>query len=109
MNTSVPIPLASYYTATNAHDVEKMLACFKDNATVLDEGETLKGARQIEAWMKSTISKYKFSSKIIKVENMNEKTRVTATVSGNFPGSPIDLRYDFTIVDEKIQALQIGV
>lgn len=109
MNRQIPAPLESYYQAVNAHDVKHMLACFKESATIIDEGQTLQGKIQIEEWMKSTIEKYKFSSKVIRFENINNKTRVTANISGNFPGSPIDLKYDFIIEDEKIMSLQIGV
>jgi hypothetical protein len=35
------------------------------------------------------------------------KTVVTAEVSGSFPGSPVQLRYNFTLKGEKIAALLI--
>ena len=33
---------------------------------------------------------------------------VTGRVSGNFPGSPVDLRYVFTLEDGKIARLEIS-
>jgi hypothetical protein len=37
-----------------------------------------------------------------------EKIVVVAEVSGTFPGSPIELRFNFTLRDDKIVTLAIG-
>ena len=36
------------------------------------------------------------------------QTIVTGLVSGNFPGSPVSLRHEFTLDHEKIIRLEIG-
>lgn len=37
----------------------------------------------------------------------NDTVTVIATVSGNFPGSPVGLRHDFTLADGTIARLAI--
>ena len=39
---------------------------------------------------------------------VGEQTIATAQVSGNFPGSPTQLRYNFTLKNSKIAALTIS-
>ena len=41
------------------------------------------------------------------VAEIGDKTIVTADVSGSFPGSPVQLRYNFTLKGDKIAALLI--
>jgi hypothetical protein len=33
---------------------------------------------------------------------------VTGTLAGNFPGSPVELKYDFTLAGEAITSLRIS-
>jgi hypothetical protein len=35
------------------------------------------------------------------------ETILTATLAGDFPGSPVELDYEFTIVDDAIETLSI--
>jgi len=44
----------------------------------------------------------------VAVEAAPDRTVVTAHVTGDFPGSPIDLRYRFKLVDRQIAGLEIG-
>jgi hypothetical protein len=41
------------------------------------------------------------------VDERNGRTILTATLAGNFPGSPVDLIHEFTIVDDAIETLRI--
>ena len=42
----------------------------------------------------------------IALDQRDGRTVVTATLAGDFPGSPVDLEYEFTIADG-IEALRI--
>ncbi len=54
MSLNLPAPLAGYFAAKNAHDIDAMLPAFADNAAVRDEGKDLRGHPAIRAWMVET-------------------------------------------------------
>ena len=99
--------IQQYIDASNAHEVKTILACFTDDAVVRDENETHRGKIDVERWLKTTIEKYKFRFKPLKVEQAGAETLVNVEISGTFPGSPITLDYYFTIADDKITSLII--
>ncbi|KAF1005278.1 MAG: hypothetical protein E5299_02271 [Burkholderia gladioli] len=54
-----------------------------------------------------TSTKYDYTSEPISVDGNGTKFVVTAHVVGNFPGSPVDLRYVFVLKDNAIARLEI--
>jgi ketosteroid isomerase-like protein len=107
MSIQLPSILKSYIEASNRHDVKSILSCFANDATVRDEGETLRGKEAIQGWLVKTIEKYKFQFKPRGVRSDNGETIVAVEVSGTFPGSPVTLDYHFTVENDKISALSI--
>ena len=107
MSIELPKPIAAYFAATNTHDIDAMLALFAEAATVKDEGQQRGGLAAIRDWMEGTIRKYNFTVAVVGAADEDGKTVVTASVSGNFPGSPAQLRYIFTLAGEKIFRLEI--
>jgi hypothetical protein len=108
MPTPLPSPIASYVAAANAQDVDAVTACFDDGAVVQDEGKTRNGTAAIRAWVTEVSGKYHPTVDILDVEEADGRTIVTGRVSGQFPGSPIDLRYAFALQGEKIARLEIS-
>ncbi len=100
-------PIQNYIDASNAHDVQSILACFSDDARVRDENETHRGNRNIERWLRTIIEKYNFQFKPLRAKDRDDETIVAVQISGTFPGSPITLDYHFAIHDEKIASLII--
>jgi hypothetical protein len=41
------------------------------------------------------------------LEHRNDESIITAKLTGNFPGSPVDLINEFTIGDAAVEALRI--
>lgn len=105
---TLPEPIAAYFAAKNRHDIEAMLVPFSADAIVKDEGQELRGHAPIRAWMEETTRKYAVTVEPKGVSVKGGSTVVTALVSGNFPGSPAELRYTFTLRMEKIEGLEIG-
>ena len=99
--------IQNYIDASNAHDVNSILACFADDAVVRDENATRRGKTDIERWARETIDKYKFHFKPLSAEKRGTEAVVSVEVSGTFPGSPITLDYNFTVANEKISSLTI--
>jgi len=108
MTTKMHSTLERYFAATNEHDVAGMIADLADDAVVKDEGREYHCVPAIREWMKETIRKYKFKVEPTSVAQENDRTAVSVTVSGDFPGSPIALTYWFTLEGEKIARLEIG-
>ena len=86
-----------------------MTACFSEDAIVRDEGEkSRQGISAIREWAEEVSRKYRPTVEILDVAETDGRTIVTGRVSGNFPGSPIDLRYAFTFHGERIVGLEIS-
>jgi hypothetical protein len=107
MSLTLPDPLPRYVAAQNAHDADALIACFAEDARVRDEGEDIVGLAAIRRWKEETSRKYRVTVEPKKIETADGATIMTATVSGAFPGSPIDLRYRFTLKNGLIAALEI--
>lgn len=108
MTESLPAPLGDYFEATNAHDVAAMIAGFALDSVVADEGRQHHGVAAIRDWMQETIDKYDYQVAPVESSRTGDKTEVLVSVRGNFPGSPIQIHYAFTVVDQKIARLEIA-
>jgi ketosteroid isomerase-like protein len=107
MSIALPLPISSYFDAKNAHDVDAMLATFASDALVHDEKRDFVGRVAIREWTDGTTRKYRVTATPTGIEQAGETTIVTATVAGNFPGSPAELHFRFRVGDGKIAGLAI--
>jgi hypothetical protein len=101
-------PVASYVAAANAQDIEAMVATFNENAVVRDEGKERHGIAAVRQWAVEVSNKYHPTVEPLDVAQTEDRTILSGRVSGDFPGSPIDLRYVFTLAGEKIECLEIS-
>jgi hypothetical protein len=106
MTHELPKPIAAYFIADKA-DAEAVAHCFVENAIVKDEGHTYQGRAAIKQWKKEASSKYQYTSEPIACERQDGKIVVTSRLTGNFPGSPVDLRFFFQLEGDKIVSLEI--
>jgi N-acetylglutamate synthase-like GNAT family acetyltransferase len=81
--------------------------CFTENAVVKDEGHTHKGRAAIKAWKTYASAKYQYTCEPLACEEKDGKTVVTSHLVGNFPGSPVDLRYFFKLRGNRIASSEI--
>ncbi|HTJ78010.1 MAG TPA: nuclear transport factor 2 family protein [Rariglobus sp.] len=109
-NHSITLPeaVAAYWTAANAGANEAALACFSPDAVVHDEGKDLRGPDAIRTWIDETTRKYHPLVEPLRIEEKDGRHLVTARVSGDFPGSPVELDYAFTLKHQKITRLEIS-
>ena len=103
---SLPKPIAAYF-ATDSSDGEAVSQCFTENAIVKDEGRTYKGRGAIRAWKTDRSSQYQYTSEPFGCEEKDGKIVVTSHLVGDFPGSPVDLRFFFKLEGDRIAALEI--
>ncbi len=107
MAIDLPTPIAAYFAADKGRDAQAVSRCFTEDAVVMDEGHTFVGRDTIRRWMAESSAKYTYTAEPIALESAGERTVVTAHLTGNFPGSPVNLRYFFHLDGEAIAALEI--
>ena len=107
MPADLPTPIAIYIVAENRDDVEALAQCFSEDAVVRDEDRTIQGLAAIKQWKAETRKKYQHTVEPLASVQKDGKTIVTNRLTGNFPGSPIELEFVFTLDREKIAALEI--
>ena len=108
MTVQLPAALAEYFAAANADDADRVAACFAEDAVVRDEAREMRGRAAIRAWAAEVRRQYHFHAAALAVEEAGERTIVTAHLTGDFPGNPVDLRYRFKLDGREITALEIG-
>ena len=102
----LPEPIAAYFAA-DRRDSEAIARCFTQDAVVKDEGHTYTGVMAIKQWKAESATKYTYSSEPFALERRDGTVIVTSRLTGNFPGSPIDLRFFFRLERGKIAFLEI--
>ena len=108
MTIKLPRPIDRYFAAQNAHDVDAMVACFAPDAKVRDEGKDHVGRNAIRDWKIATVVKLDVTTAPFEVHEDGGRTAVRSTVSGSFPGSPVDLAFFFGLSDDGlIETLEI--
>jgi len=107
MSIELPAPIAIYIAAENRGDAEALSQCFADHAIVRDEGRTIEGSVAIRRWKTETTKKYRHTVEPLASVHKDGKTVVTNRLSGNFPGSPIELQFIFELDGNKIASLEI--
>jgi hypothetical protein len=103
----LPKPIADYFEAANRHDPQGAAAVFSEEATVQDEGQTLQGKAAIARWIVETTDKYRPNAAVLESRPQDGEQLVKARVSGDFPGSPVELHYRFRCQDDRITQLEI--
>ena len=106
MQLDLPTPVAAYFAADRG-DSEAIAQCFTESAVVKDEGHTYHGRAAIKQWKAEVSTKYQYTSEPLSCERKDGKVVVTSRLTGNFPGSPVNLRFFFGLEDDKIASLEI--
>lgn len=107
MKNTLPQAISDYFAAVNDERVQDAAACFAPDALVHDENHDHAGSAAILSWIENTTRDYQPKAEVIRIEAAGGTFVVTATVSGTFPGSPVELAYSFTVSDGKIARLSI--
>ncbi len=106
MQFDLPKPVVAYFIADKA-DGDAVAQCFTETATVTDEGRTYRGRAAIKQWKAEISAKFQYSCQPFACERQDGKVVVTSRLAGNFPGSPLNLRFFFELAADKIATLEI--
>ena len=108
MLAKLPQPVVNYLAAVTAKNTEMFARCFTDDALVHDEGRAYRGLDAIRSWKQETQTKYKYVMEPLAASVSGKTVQLRARLMGDFPGSPVDLDYRFTLAHDKITSLEIG-
>ena len=108
MDVQLPRPIAGYFEADRGRNAVAVVAWFTDEAVVKDEGRTHAGREAIRRWKAEASTEYAYTVEPFAIATDAGRTVVTSHVVGNFPGSPIDLRYVFQLDGDWIAELEIA-
>jgi hypothetical protein len=106
MAIDLPQAIAAYFAA-DGRDGDAVARCFTERATVKDEAHTYTGREAIRQWWAYSSARYNYISEPFAIATEDGVTTVTSHLAGDFPGSPVDLRYVFQLEGEKISSLKI--
>lgn len=107
MTIELPGAIAAYFSADKQGDAQAISDCFAQEAVVVDEGNTYTGRDAIRQWIANASTQYTYTAEPFALAEEGGRTIVTSHLVGNFPGSPVDLRYFFVLQDDKIAELEI--
>jgi len=107
MTLDAPEPIAAYLAAEEAKDADALSRCFTEDGTVHDEGRDYRGHDAICQWKQATDEKYRFVLQMVNVQTHGDEVTVRARLTGEFPGSPVELDHIFKLSNNKIASLEI--
>lgn len=107
MKAVLPTPIKLYLQADAGTDERLFSTCFSADAEVHDEGRTIRGLDAIIAWKQESKRKYQYQVHPLAASQHGDTLVLTARVTGNFPGSPVELTYAFVLRADRIVSLEI--
>ncbi|KQO76043.1 hypothetical protein [Rhizobium sp. Leaf262] len=107
MTIELPTAIAAYFDADSNSSAEDVSRCFIETAFVKDEGKTYLGRDEIRNWKSRSSKEHKYTVEPFDLAKDGKRTVVTSHLTGNFPGSPVDLRYFLVLDGDPIQELEI--
>jgi hypothetical protein len=107
MLSKLPAPVLTYLAAEKAKNPEMLSFCFADDALVHDEGKDHRGLDAIKDWKRKAEAKYQYVLEPLDASVGEKTVKLRARLTGNFPGSPVELNFTFTLAGEKIASLDI--
>jgi hypothetical protein len=108
MTLSVPKPVADYLAAEQAKDAGRLSLCFTINGLVHDEGHDYRGRDAIRQWKQAADHKYCHTMQPLSAQTRGNEITMRARLTGDFPGSPVELNHFFKLSNDKIASLEIG-
>lgn len=108
MQIPMPEPVRLYFQSEAYDDTGRLADVFTADAVVTDEQRTHQGVEAIRAWKSASKAATKYAVTPVSAEPDQDGVLVMGRVVGDFPGSPVMLRYRFALDGERISALEIG-
>jgi len=105
--TALPEIILNYIAAANDGRIDEATACFAQDARVHDENHDHQGLDEIREWIAETTESSQPRNEVLSSTGEEGTHTVISEISGNFPGSPVELEFHFVITGGKISSLSI--
>jgi hypothetical protein len=112
MTNPLPTIISDYMAASDSRSVDAMVACFTDDAVVVDEDHEWRGRARIREWRERVATAYEYTVEARgavprgQLDGL-ERHDVYTHLEGNFPGGTVDLTNRFGLRDGHIARLEI--
>lgn len=106
--TDLPVPVGRYLTAHRERDADAALAVLTPDATIVDDGRARAGHEAIRTWFGSEAGEYSYTIEPTGAWRTGDEITVMQRLIGDFPGGTVDLRFTFTLADDRIDRLVIA-
>jgi uncharacterized protein (TIGR02246 family) len=107
--SATPDVITRYLRAADEQDFDALAACFAEDGTAVDEGETYVGRDAIRGWREAVVSKYTWTTTVTGTHRVgDDRYNVDVHLAGDFPGGEADLTEAFTLRDGLIEHLAIA-
>jgi ketosteroid isomerase-like protein len=107
MALDMPEAIAEYLAAEEEKDADALSRCFTEDGIVHDEGQDYHGRDSIRQWKQTADAKYRYVLRMVNVQTFGDLVTVRARLTGEFPGSPVELDHIFKLSGDKIASLEI--
>lgn len=107
MLPNLPPIVAEYLAAERAKDASRLSRCFTEDGLVHDEGRERRGREAVRRWKAEADAKYRYVSEPLAASVHEDTVTVRARLTGDFPGSPVEVSQVFTLDGGKIVSLEI--
>ncbi|MBV1777709.1 nuclear transport factor 2 family protein [Paeniglutamicibacter sp. ABSL32-1] len=87
---------ATYFDLMEGTDKTRVVAVFTADAEVVDDGHTYTGHGEILGWLTGPAGAFTATSTWLSGSLEDDTAVAVIRLAGNFPGSPVDLRHEFT-------------
>jgi ketosteroid isomerase-like protein len=104
---NVPAVVAEYLSAERAKDASRLSRCFAEHGIVHDEGRDRCGREAIRQWKEEVDAKYRYVSEPLAASVNDDTVTVRTRLTGDFPGSPVEVSQVFTLEGGTIVSLEI--
>jgi len=112
MAISLPAIISAYFAACEGDDVDAVVACFTEDAIVLDEDREWHGQAGVRQWRDTVAGIYEYT---VEVRGTAEPGDVDGVdpydvfthLEGTFPGGTVDLTDRFGLREGRIAHLEI--
>ncbi|MBR9971022.1 nuclear transport factor 2 family protein [Magnetospirillum sulfuroxidans] len=107
MSIHLPGAVSIFFDVSNGGDSSGLRHILAADAVAHDEGRSHEGCQAVQAWLQEARRKYQYHVAPMAVQSQDERVTVATKVSGNFPGSPLQLEYVFRMAGDLIQSVEI--
>jgi len=102
----LPNVISELVKTQNNYDSAAYADCFTEGAVVEDEGSTFTGKTEIKDWIDKFNKQFKPVMKPIEYQELEKENLLLAEFSGDFPGSPLVMKFHFTIENGLIKTMK---